>query len=56
LSSYHIGITRQGADLFQKRRQNAFWTRGGGRPKNLLHFVVALIEDTARSNDVGFDL
>jgi hypothetical protein len=24
--------------------------------KNLLHFVVALIEDTARSNDVGFDL
>jgi hypothetical protein len=28
----------------------------GGCPKNLLHFLFALIENTARTSDVGFDL
>jgi hypothetical protein len=29
---------------------------GCAPPKNLLHFLFALIENTARTSDVGFDL
>jgi hypothetical protein len=35
---------------------NGVWTRGGGCPKNLVTFVVAIIEDSGRTDAVGFVL
>jgi hypothetical protein len=32
------------------------WTRGGGCPKNLFTFVVAIVEDSGRTDPVGFVL
>jgi hypothetical protein len=45
-----------GGRFVSKRRQNEVWTRGGAWPKNLFTFVVALIEDSVRTDAVGFAL